>query len=332
MRQHPVEAARQVGNLVAALDRCGRGDGERASLDRAHGVGELDDAPDEDAPEQDPEGRAQEEARPDRDGEERAALGGDEPFRFGERGHEQESCAGAAAVGERLQVAHGAALIGLLDDGGDARRRLRRSAPAGESDPARGDAGRDEVRIEAERGGPCELSAKQPPMHADGRRQLLGDLIVVGASAAEGGGRFPRELHGAIADFPLYRTLGNAQAETGRDEQRGREHRREERDELQPQRQEASAPLRAVPAGTAVPPFRAPRLDGGRELLGLLLLVDPGNALLEALDGLAKAGAELRELAGPEEQERQHQNHENLSKSKSHVMFPPLVVLHQHRV
>jgi hypothetical protein len=79
-------------------------------------------------------------------------------------------------------------------------------------------------------------------VHADRRRKLLGDLIVVGTGAPQGGGRLARQLDGAVADFLLYRSLRDAEAETGRDEQRGREHRREERDELQPQGHGAALP------------------------------------------------------------------------------------------
>ena len=72
-------------------------------------------------------------------------------------------------------------------------------------------------------------------MHANCRRQLFGDLLVVRSRAAQRGGRGARQLDGAIAHLRLDGPLGDAQPESGGDEQSGGEHCREQRDELEPQ-------------------------------------------------------------------------------------------------
>src|SRR5258708_23917068 len=60
--------------------------------------------------------------------------------------------------------------------------------------------------------------------------------------------------------------------------------------------------------------------------LRLLRLADLGKALLEALDGLPQAGAQLRELRGAEEEQRQRQDDQDLAHAKPHEMPPrPLV-------
>ena len=111
----------------------------------------------------------------------------------------------------------------------------KRTAPAGQQDPLGSDARRNEVGIDPERGGTRQLRSQQAAVHADGGRQLLGDLLVVRSRPAQRRRGGTRKLDGPIAHLGFDGSLRDAQPEPGGDEQGGGENRREQRDELEPQ-------------------------------------------------------------------------------------------------
>ena len=235
LRQHAIESARQVRKLVAALRGTGSADVVLPVLHGAHRRREPIHPAHEDAAQQDPEGADEKEARRDRGGEQRPALRRDEPLRLGERGDEHQPRPRSAAVGERLRPAQRPALLRFVDDRGGARQMRERPAPPRQQDSLGRDAGRNKVGIDPQRCRARQLRSQQAAVHPDRGRQLFGDLLVVRACPPQRGGRRTSQLDGAIPHLGLDGPLRDAQPESGGDEQGGGEHRREQRDELEPQ-------------------------------------------------------------------------------------------------
>jgi hypothetical protein len=203
-----------------------------AALHGAHGELQGGDAADEDAAEKDPERDHQEEGRAHRYLEKRPPLGGDQPFRFRQRGEQHQPRLGAPGIAEQSDHPQGSPRLRIVEHlTGHARRR---PAPAAEDDSPGIDPGGGEIRVDPERRLPRNLRAHDPTVGADGGGELVRDLIVVVAGVLQGERGGARQLRGALADLVLDGSLADAQAQGRGDQQRGRQNGGEEEHELEP--------------------------------------------------------------------------------------------------